>query len=287
MFIDNKYTKYYYQIVNRAKTRELLEYTEKHHVIPKSIGGSNALDNLVKLTAREHFVCHLLLVRITVGKNKAKMTHALSMMLANNKNQQRNYRITSRVFEKLRKDLSTILKEKWTDDLRKKRSEDTKGSKNPFYGKNHTQETKEKLRSKVVSPATRKLISDNQKKRFNELPGTFTGKTHTIETKEKIRLSRIGKKDSEELRMKKSISAKNRPPVSNETRKKLSAASKGRPGKAGELNGFFGKTHSQEQRQKKREEKLSATRQTCLYCNKIIDPMNYARWHGDNCKNKK
>jgi hypothetical protein len=54
--------------------------------------------------------------------------------------------------------------------------------------------------------------------------------------------------------------------------------------KQGEENGFYGKHHSLEQREKKRQEKLTATRQTCPYCSKIVDPMNYARWHGDKCK---
>ena len=35
---------------------------------------------------------------------------------------------------------------------------------------------------------------------------------------------------------------------------------------------------------KKRQEKLTATRQTCPHCSKIVDPMNFARWHGDKCK---
>ena len=55
----------------------------------------------------------------------------------------------------------------------------------------------------------------------------------------------------------------------------------------GEKNGFYGKQHSPEQREKKRQEKLNSTRQSCPHCSKIIDPMNYARWHGDKCKERK
>jgi len=70
-------------------------------------------------------------------------------------------------------------------------------------------------------------------------------------------------------------------PSSSETKKKISDAMKG------ENNPFFGKHHSEEQRQKKREEKLNSPRQTCQYCSKIVDPMNFRRWHGDNCKQRK
>jgi len=75
MFLQNKYTKIYYQIINNAKNR-LLEvgmYTERHHIVPKSLGGNNLDSNLVSLTAREHFICHRLLVKMTSGNNKRKM----------------------------------------------------------------------------------------------------------------------------------------------------------------------------------------------------------------------
>ena len=63
IFIDNKYTRVYYSIIDRAKTRSISSYTEKHHIIPRSLGGTDAKENLVPLTAREHFICHLLLTK--------------------------------------------------------------------------------------------------------------------------------------------------------------------------------------------------------------------------------
>ena len=55
----------------------------------------------------------------------------------------------------------------------------------------------------------------------------------------------------------------------------------------GNANGFFGKQHSTEQREKKRQEKLAAPKKICYYCSKEVDSTNYGRWHGDNCKFKK
>ena len=84
--------------------------------------------------------------------------------------------------------------------------------------------------------------------------------------------------------------SKNRTGVGNSFfGKKHKDESKLKMGKAfpGKLNGFYGKTHTVEQRQKKRDEKLNATRHTCPHCSKLIDPMNYARWHGNNCKQRK
>ena len=84
IFINNKYTRVYYDIVNRAKLRVLSvdTYTEKHHIIPRSIGGNNSKENIVTLTAREHFICHWLLPKMTDGKARRSMSHALRMMLA-------------------------------------------------------------------------------------------------------------------------------------------------------------------------------------------------------------
>ena len=48
-----------------------VEYTEKHHIIPRSIDHSKEYDpnNLVILTAREHFIAHALLVKIYKQRN--------------------------------------------------------------------------------------------------------------------------------------------------------------------------------------------------------------------------
>lgn len=59
------YQSHYEKLISKAKSRtELLEYSEKHHIIPKSLGGSNAKSNIVALTGREHFLAHMLLAKI-------------------------------------------------------------------------------------------------------------------------------------------------------------------------------------------------------------------------------
>lgn len=287
MFLENKYTNWYYAIISNAREKNCIGYTEKHHIVPKSLGGSNANDNIAILSAREHFVCHLLLIKMTTGKSKSKMFNALSMMLAKNKNQKRNFIVTARVFENLKTNLSKIAKDKWTPELRKEKSKEMTGEKNPFFKKNHSLETKLKMSNKIISSETKNLMSMKQKERFENQKGTFLGKHHSDETKEKIRKARLGKVDSEKTKQAKSIAGKNRPPITDETRKKLSIAAKNRPGLVGEKNGFYGKHHSEEQKEKKRREKLNSPRLTCIHCSKIIDNMNYARWHGDKCKKRK
>ena len=80
MFLNNKYTKWYYSIVNNASKREPESYCEKHHIIPRSLGGNNTKANLVVLTLREHYLCHLLLTYMLTGDSLIKMTFALYRM---------------------------------------------------------------------------------------------------------------------------------------------------------------------------------------------------------------
>jgi hypothetical protein len=49
IFIDNKYTKWYYSIIQNAQVRNAVGYKESHHILPKSLGGTNKKDNIVKL----------------------------------------------------------------------------------------------------------------------------------------------------------------------------------------------------------------------------------------------
>jgi hypothetical protein len=91
------YQRIYDQIIDRAKERTLEGYKEKHHIIPKCMGGSNEKQNLVELTAREHFICHWLLCRV-YPENK-KLGHAFWFMSKQNSpTQQRDYIVSSRTY---------------------------------------------------------------------------------------------------------------------------------------------------------------------------------------------
>ena len=164
MYLQNKYTRWYYIIIQRAQTRSITGYTERHHIIPKSLGGSNAKDNLVVLTAREHFVCHLLLTKMTEGKARRSMCYAAWQMTFI-KNRER-YSPTARVYELLRKQLSESytgvpktykhwLGKKHSNKSKKLQSEIKRGELNPNFGKKHTDEAKRRIglgRKGVVQP---------------------------------------------------------------------------------------------------------------------------------------
>ena len=110
MFIENKYTKIYYSLINKRQ-KDVLDkskiYCEKHHIIPRSLGGGDNKENLVYLTAREHFIAHRLLTKMTEGRNLRSMWWALHRIIFSSKDNI----FSSKDYEKSRIEWSKFLKE--------------------------------------------------------------------------------------------------------------------------------------------------------------------------------
>jgi len=100
-FLLNKYTKWYYSIINNRLSSLAEGYTERHHIIPKSLGGTNDDTNLVALTAREHYLCHLLLLRMTTGTDHTKMLRAFNAFKMSSRKNPRN--LTARQYDTIRR----------------------------------------------------------------------------------------------------------------------------------------------------------------------------------------
>lgn len=79
--------KVYHQLIRKAHRRGVVRgvYCETHHIIPKSLGGSDHPENLVELTYREHFLAHWLLAGMFQGDQRRRMAfafHAMSMQIS-------------------------------------------------------------------------------------------------------------------------------------------------------------------------------------------------------------
>jgi len=97
----------YIKFINNCQKINFVGYTEKHHIIPKSFGGDNSKTNLIDLSAKHHYVAHLLLAKATTSP---KMIKALHKMLYSTKGDvQRNYKITSRVYAYVREEHAKIV----------------------------------------------------------------------------------------------------------------------------------------------------------------------------------
>ena len=108
-FLKNKYTKYYFLIINNSKNRPK-QYSEKHHIIPRSFGGTDDPENLVDLTPREHFICHMLLIKMVPKSSTEwnKMVKAVRMFKMNPSNKYERY-INSRLYESIRIDAKHVM----------------------------------------------------------------------------------------------------------------------------------------------------------------------------------
>ena len=191
-FTDNKYYRCYIRIINAAKNRNLYKeiYVEKHHILPKSMGGSNKKENLVALTAKEHYICHVLLTKCTEGFYLKLMQYALGKFIQSSKYQKRNF--TARQYQRIRESISlartgTI----FSEESRKKMSDSSKGRVAWNKGLKgvviHSVESNKKrsdtLKGKVFSEERNKKISESKKGK----PSGMIGKKHSEETKQKMR----------------------------------------------------------------------------------------------------
>jgi hypothetical protein len=121
------YKKIYDKIIENRLNNPLdeTEYGENHHIVPRSLGGRDEVQNLVRLTAREHFICHALLAEMYEdGKTEwYKMNLAFKMMKPDSHTHKGNRYFNSRLYELKRKDFSKVMSEVQT------------GKKNSQYGK--------------------------------------------------------------------------------------------------------------------------------------------------------
>lgn len=177
------YSKIYYNIINRALSRDNLPIAEIHHIVPKSIGGSNKKNNLVRLTPKEHFVCHLLLSKMYTGKEKQKMVYALWAIMNLCNNHQHRKKIKGKLYESLRVEFIQAqksitgraranfgkktgrTKETFTDEWKANISAAKKGKTSWNLPNGHSEKTKElqssiaKNRPKKECPHCHKLIA--------------------------------------------------------------------------------------------------------------------------------
>ena len=145
------YEKIYYQLIEKRQNEILTKnicYCEKHHIMPTSFGGSNNVNNIVCLTAREHYIAHLLLMKISEYKYGKDSNQYLKMVKAvlyfgtcNTNKKLVNRKVlsfNSRIYENIRNEFSQIQK--------KIMKEKFIGNKNPMYGRKRTIEEKAKIR---------------------------------------------------------------------------------------------------------------------------------------------
>ena len=254
---DNKYRKWYIDLMIRAKNRSTnkkeaknkLGYVESHHIIPRSfgLGGETDKTNIVFLTAREHLICHILLLKSVMNKNHYYKCREAVAYFNNNKNRKIIFNVKEIAWVRESNGIAS--------------SERNKNNQYYKYRNERRPETTEKRKitasnSKWVNNGvTEHFVTDYERyielgyvfgrnpkpiseKKLQKLKGIEERKQKRIEEKEQRRiekeLKKLEKKErapmSEEGRKNISIAAKNRKrrPHSEETKRKIGEGNKGK-----------------------------------------------------------
>lgn len=169
------YSRIYENLIFSAKNRKKPKcYCEKHHIVPKSMGGDDSKENLAILTAREHFLAHWLLKKIYNNKEMIYAFHAMTKPVGNNRQ-----RYTSYSFKYAREAMANWMKENRNGD--KHPLYGIKGVDSPNYGSKRTNETRKKLsesaKKRTSHPNSLRIIcveTGQSFKSISEAKKTFT-----------------------------------------------------------------------------------------------------------------
>lgn len=256
------YARIYGEFIENRRLREpgLTGYVETHHILPRSVGGGNEAENLIRLTAEDHFFAHLLLAKTHGGA----MWAALHAMCVGRKHSGKRYLKRMRKHVAKARELagrrhSKVMKGRFA------------GEKHPMYGRPCSELAKQKTREihasgkgPMASAEIRKKVSEALMGRtFSEehrakisrskmgqrrsaescrkQSATMTGRTLSPEVVEKVRIANTGKKRTAAQNLANS-QARIGKPLPEATRVKLVEAIR----RNGHPRGMLGKSHAPE-----------------------------------------
>lgn len=179
------YKRIYDFLMVRAKDRILSVYSEKHHIKPRCLGGSNLKDNIVSLTAKEHYIAHRLLTRIY--SEEPKLVYAFWMMC--NGTVKKRPIPSPRAYEEAKLKFSKIIRTRKHSKATKLKISKSKKGQASFTGKTHTEESKIKQR---ISAKSRTISKSTELKRRNQISETLLNKPKSEKHRLNISLSKQG-----------------------------------------------------------------------------------------------
>jgi len=170
--MQNINEKRYEKLIEHYKNNMESGYCEKHHILPKCLGGTDDIRNLVLLPAKAHYIAHLLLCRI-YPENR-KILHAFAAMALISKNHKR--KINSRIYLKMRTARSNALKGVPRPDYVKEKLRVPKKNKENYKkpkSKEHRANISKSLKGKKKTQSHINKVIESQKefqeKRTNEM----------------------------------------------------------------------------------------------------------------------
>lgn len=218
------YSKIYYLLIEKRVNHpvNINEYFEKHHILPRSLGGSNDSNNIVKLTPKEHYIAHLLLTKMFPKGSQEEYKMLCAFMMMNTVSiKNKNRYLSSRLY--------SILRMEWIDSCKIHLKGKQKGELNSQFGtawiNNGFSERKMKkeqglpknwkfgrLKKNINIKLCKKCNSPLTNNRYTYCSISCSNSNRILNdsTKEKIRSSKLGKSRSDETKYKISETIRNK-----------------------------------------------------------------------------
>lgn len=181
------YQKLYNDIVCRAKGRKKLRknsegyvYYEKHHIIPRCLGGTNDKSNLVCLTAEEHWLAHLLLVKMNPGVDSLIYACQAMSMSGGNSN-----RTTNKMFGWIRREYADAVSRKNTGRIvtlehREKISNALKGRTAPHQMGDSNVSKRPEVAKKISNAAKGRILGPRSAETKQRISAANKGHTGAV-----------------------------------------------------------------------------------------------------------
>jgi len=260
------YQKVYNDLVElaRLKDRKKIKNNpglyERHHIIPRCLGGSNLLTNIVLLTPKEHFIAHKLLHYIHKDNNKLFL--AFFMMFNVNDRQQRDYKTSSREYEELKIKNGKVMSEINT-------------------GIKRSEETREKMSNKVISDEYRENLRIAQSL-FPKITCPWCGKTGKVNLMGRWHFDHCLKNPNIDIEQEKLLRKHPEELVEINRNAQLNAEKVTCP-HCGQVGSKFSMTRYHFENCKKNPNRNKLI--ICPWCDTEIQNSTMAtRWHFENCK---
>lgn len=181
--------KVYCRYVNFINTRKLrfisaAEFTENHHIVPKSCGGSDHYSNIIELTAREHFIAHWMLSKALGG------SQACAFWIMCNDLRNKHYRyVNSIAYEHARKQHSKFISEfntGWVTCYDRILDKGTRILREEFSNNDRYESHSKGKASYYIDGKIVQLYTNDPRIATGEAVSIRVGYKHTKETKEKM-----------------------------------------------------------------------------------------------------
>jgi hypothetical protein len=204
----------YQQFISSLRGQSVDGYAEVHHIVPRSLGGLDDADNLIRLTARQHFVAHWMLAR-AIGGSAARAFFMMSNFGKYGQVNSTTYQIARQEYAALAAvQMAGRVMPPVSEETRKKQSQAKLGKK---LSAEHVEKVRLAVLGRKMGPAfatkvseakrgcsngrlgcsmsaqTKQRIGDAQRGELNHM----TGRKHSPETREKMRIAHMKRKQDQ------------------------------------------------------------------------------------------